>query len=171
MFKMIKAKLHDAGIIKTLCESAEAYALRDQQRQPGAEHFLLAALDLEDGTARLALEKAGAAPDDLANAIERQYTDALESIGLSVGSIGGAAPSAATHPRPGLYQASASGQDLMQVLATTRRHHAPLLGAHIVAIVAGMPHGIAARALRGMGVDLQVLRSAADEIIGERTIA
>ncbi|WP_375763443.1 hypothetical protein ACE10X_34930 [Bradyrhizobium sp. Pha-3] len=50
MFKGIGSKLNDMGTIKFLCERAETYALQDQQREPGAEHFLLASLDLPDGT-------------------------------------------------------------------------------------------------------------------------
>lgn len=65
MFGRIRSKLNDMNTIKLLCEGAEAHALQDQQREPGAEHFLLAALDLPDGTARLAFEKAGAQPGAL----------------------------------------------------------------------------------------------------------
>lgn len=61
MFKGIGSKLNDMGTIKFLCERAETYALQDQQREPGAEHFLLASLDLPDGTSRLAFDRAGGA--------------------------------------------------------------------------------------------------------------
>lgn len=71
MFNSFMTKLRDARTIKTLCERAEVHALRDQQQKPGAEHFLLAALDLEDGTARLAFSRAGAAPEGLHTAIEQ----------------------------------------------------------------------------------------------------
>jgi Clp amino terminal domain, pathogenicity island component len=56
MFARIKARLSSMSTLKSLCLRAEQHALRDQQRQPGAEHFLLAALDLPDGTARQAFE-------------------------------------------------------------------------------------------------------------------
>lgn len=60
MFAGIRSKLKNMNTIRILSERAETHALQDQQREPGAEHFLLAALDLPDGTARLAFEKAGA---------------------------------------------------------------------------------------------------------------
>ena len=63
MLQGIKSKLADIGVIRFLSETAEAYALQDQQREPGAEHLLLAALDLPDGAARRAFEQAGASPD------------------------------------------------------------------------------------------------------------
>ncbi|MEI3856126.1 MULTISPECIES: Clp protease N-terminal domain-containing protein [Ensifer] len=160
MFQGIKSKLNDMSTVKLLCERAEAHALLDQQREPGAEHFLLAALDLPDGTARLAFEKAGLAPDALRGAIERQYVDALRSIGLKANMPADTPMSAS----PGIYQAASSGREIMQALAATRRDHGPLLGAHVVGIVAGMSHGVAARALRAMGADPSTLKSAADAI-------
>lgn len=54
----------------------------------------------------------------------------------------------------------------MQALTAGRAERGPLLGAHVVAVVAGMAHGVAARALRAMGIDHAALRSAAQEIAG-----
>ena len=166
MFKRIRSKLDDMGTIKRLCERAEAHALHDQQREPGAEHFLLAALDLPDGTARLAFERAGAEPDALKAAIERQYGDALLSIGLAVS----APPEMPASANSGAYHATASGQAIMQELAATRRDHAPLLGAHVVSIVAGLPQGVAPRALRALGADPASLKSSADAIVRKSTL-
>lgn len=166
MFQAIKSKLDTMGTIKLLCEWAERFALQDQQREPGAEHFLLAALELPDGTARLAFERAGAEPNALRAAIERQYADALRLVGLKADG-----PAAAPMPaNSGIYEAAPSGQDIMQELAATRKDHGPLLGAHVVGIVAGMPHGVAARALRALGVDPAILKSTADAIaeVGRR---
>lgn len=160
MFKTILSKLNDMGTIRRLCEQAEAHALQDQQREPGAEHFLLAALDLPDGTARLAFERAGVEPDALKTAIERQYADALGSIGLAAQTSTDTPVSA----NPRVYHAAPSGQEIMQKLAAARKSHGPLLGAHVVGIVAGMTHGVAARALRALGVDSAILKSTADAI-------
>lgn len=163
MFKRIRSKLDDMGTIKRLCERAEIHALHDQQREPGGEHFLLAALDLPDGTARLAFEQAGAEPGALKAAIERQYGDALLSIGLTAD----APPDIPVSAHSGAYQAAASGQVVMQELAEARRDHAPLLGAHVVSIVAGLPQGVVPRALRALGVDPASLKSSADAIVGK----
>lgn len=160
MFQGLKSKLGDMSTIKRLCERAEAHALQDQQREPGAEHFLLAALHLPDGTARLAFERWGVEPDDLRAAIERQYGDALRSIGLRAEMPAGTPMSA----NAGIYQAAPSGREIMQALAATRKGHSPLLGAHVVAIAAVMSNGVAARALRALGVDAIDLKSAADAI-------
>ena len=68
MFGRIKARFESMGTIKALNEAAERFALEDQQREPGAEHFLLAALALPDSTARLAFEAIGADADGSADA-------------------------------------------------------------------------------------------------------
>lgn len=160
MFQGFKSKLNNISTIKLLCERAETYALQDQQREPGAEHFLLAALDLPDGTARLVFEQTGVEPDAVRAAIERQYADALRAIGLKADTPADTPMSA----NPGIYQAASSGREIMQELAATRKDHSPLLGAHVVGIVAGMSHGVAARALRTLGVDSIILKSTADAI-------
>ncbi|MVS98644.1 Clp protease N-terminal domain-containing protein [Devosia marina] len=164
MFNAIKSKLRDMGTIKQLCERAEKHALHDRQPEPGAEHFLLAALEMEDGTARRAFQAAGMDPDGLKAAIAQQYVAALESIGLAVEPTADHHDAVARPPAPGAYHAAPSGQDVMQALADSRNQHAPLLGAHVVAVVAAMPHGIAARALRGMGSDPVLLRTMAEEV-------
>jgi len=170
VFSNIKSKLHDMSTIRKLCETAESHALQDRQRQPGAEHFLLAALDLEDGTARLAFQAINADPDRLKLAIGHQYEAALLSVGITVAPADNGNDAAPKRSEPGAYQAAPSGQELMQTLAGSRQH-APLLGAHIVAIVASMPHGVAARALRGMGIDATELRVAAEEIASKSSLA
>jgi hypothetical protein len=52
MFDRLRHRLRGVGTLKTLCEAAEQHARRAGQDQPGAEHFVLAALDLPDGSAR-----------------------------------------------------------------------------------------------------------------------
>jgi hypothetical protein len=55
-------------------------------------------------------------------------------------------------------------------LADERQTHHPLLGAHVVAVIAAMRHGVAVRALRAMGVDAGQLKAAAEQIAnGVRT--
>lgn len=168
MFTKMKQRLRSMETIQSLCTLAEQHALRDQQRQPGAEHFLLAACDLPDGTAQAAFESIGADPFALRAAIDRQYEDALRSIGIDP--RGEQLRDSEQPPLPapaGLYDASASGKQLMQALASERLTHAPLLGAHVVMAVADMEHGVAARALRALGIDRRALKSAADAISKE----
>jgi ATP-dependent Clp protease ATP-binding subunit ClpA len=160
MLQRVKSKLADIGVIKFLSETAEAYALQDQQREPGAEHLLLAALDLPDGAARRAFEQAGASPDGLKAAIQKQYDDGLGSLGLKADSP----LSTPMTANAGVYRAAASGQDVMQKLAALKKGRTPLNGAHVVSVIAGLSEGVAARALRILDVDLSRLKAAADDV-------
>jgi ATP-dependent Clp protease ATP-binding subunit ClpA len=163
VFSRIKQRLDDMGTIKALCERAEQHALQDQQQEPGIEHFLLSALDLPDGTARRAFERVGANPSDLPQAIARQYGEALRAVGLDPEVAERLTRNLKPLPRKrGLYGATPSGKEVMQKLAADRKHHRPLLGAHVVAAVAQVPEGVAARALRAMGIKLDALKSAAE---------
>jgi len=57
----------------------------------------------------------------------------------------------------------------MQALAG--RRGTPLRGAQVVAVVAGMPHGVAARALRAMGIAPEHLAAAAEALAAEPAAA
>lgn len=162
MFRRLKQRFADAATLAALCRGAEDHARQDAQREPGAEHFLLAALDLPDGSARRAFARIGVDPDALKAAIARQYDEALNRIGVDPGGLA-STPEPLPPPPPGLYSAAPSGQDLMQLLAKDHRidRRGPLVGAHVVEGVAATPHGVSARALRALGADLDALGQAA----------
>lgn len=163
MFSRIKQRFNDMGTIKALCERAEYHALQDQQREPGAEHFLLSALDLPDGTARRAFARVGADASDLLQAIARQYAEALRPLGLDPRLSEQLAQGQVPLPRNGgTYAAAPSGDNVMQALAADRASHRPLLGTDVVARVVDLREGVAARALRMMGVDPDALKAAAE---------
>jgi ATP-dependent Clp protease ATP-binding subunit ClpA len=161
MFLRLKQRLHDMRTIRQLCTCAEQHANADGQKEPGSEHFILAALDLPDGSARKAFETIGADPGHFRQAIAEQYGDALRSVGVDPAPVA-QAPVVAPDPA-GLYRARTSAQALMQQLASLRqgRQGVPLMGAHIIAACAAFQHGVAARALRRMGVDIEALANAA----------
>jgi ATP-dependent Clp protease ATP-binding subunit ClpA len=165
MFRRIKARLTDMKTISALCLHAEKHALEDQQSEPGAEHFLLSAFDLPDGTAQRVFDQIGAHQTAIKPAIKQQYAEALRSIGLVADATWADRTDATVHPaKPQFYNASASGQQVLQGLAANRQEHAPLLGAHIISVIADMRHGVAARALRAMGIDPDLLKSTAEQI-------
>ena len=162
MFENLRRRVHDVGVIRTLCEEAESQAAAEGLANPGAEHFMLAALKLPDGTAERAFVRVGADRAELTDAIRRQYEAALRDVGFPAG------PAVATRPGPPMmantpYRASPSGQEVMRALAEARRGAGarPLVGAHVIAVVAGLEHGVAARALRLLGVDRAALRLSA----------
>lgn len=159
--------------IKALCLTAEKHANADGHKEPGAEHFVLAALESPDGTARKAFEQINADPSGFRAAIAQQHTDALKAVGIDLqpGAVGAGGPAVAVPPT-GAYQAQASAQTMMKQLATLQKANAgaPLLSAHVLVAVAAAQHGVAIRALKAMGVDPQALADAAAVEISAATV-
>ena len=147
--------------IRALLGGAERLAHEAGEAEPGAEHLLLAALALSDGTARRSFERLGADPDGLPAAIEAQHVDALQAVGIDPGDAGRVESPAA--PAPGPYRSTASAQAAFRRAVELSAVPAPrrLQGAHVVAAVAEMAHGTVPRALRRMGVDPERLGAAA----------
>lgn len=164
MLHRIKRRFRDMSTLKDLCLAAERYALADQQHAPRAEHFLLSALDLPDGTARGALKRMNMDSAGVRHALTRQHHDALRSIGISSETISEVmAEVKPLRDRFGAYNAAPSGRAVMQALAyRADADRTPLLGAHVMAVIAAMPRDTTARALQRMGVDLDDLRAAAE---------
>lgn len=160
MFHAIRQRFADMHTIKLLCEGAERHANADGQQAPGSEHFILAALELPDGSARRAFTRAGADPERFRDAIAAQYENALAGVGINPGSLDHLQES--VEPGYGPFQAHPSAQTLMQELPKLKSSATePLLGAHVVAVGASARRGVAPRALRAMGIDSEALVSAA----------
>lgn len=159
MFQKLRQRMADTRTIAALCEAAERHANADGQTDPGAEHFMLAALDLPDGTASSAFRRLGADPRQFRDAVAQQYGDALETIGLKAV----LPPAEPVPPGTGLYQAKASAQALVKQLSEWPRASSKerLSGAHVIAVAASGKQGVAVRALRTIGVDLEALGKAA----------
>jgi len=158
----LKTRLTDVRTINALMTGAEAYAHRAGEEQPGAEHLLLSAIDLPDGSARRAFERIGAEPHAFLTAVTASHDDALRSVGvepLPDDVLDAGHPLA---PR-GVFHMNASGRAAFQTAGRLAQAdgHSGLTGAHIVLAVAQMEHGTAARALRHMGVDPAALLEAA----------
>lgn len=160
MFKQLKNKFHDMATIKNLCNVAEQYALKRNEKTPGAEHFLLAALDLDEGSAKRIFEDLGVNPDDFNLAISKQYAAALESVGITQIATENLINQSAQKPNSIIFETKASAQDLMQTLAKRKDKDIPLQGAHVLEVISMMQDGVAIRALRAMNVDLSNLRQA-----------
>lgn len=147
LFAGLRRRFNDARTLALLCKGAEREARAAGQTEPGAEHFLLAALELPDGSARRAFERLGVAPAQVRAAIERQYAQALgDAVGIEPATpLSGAGA--------GVYRAAASGQEIVQALARRSDGDAGLRGADVLRAIAAMRHGVAARSLRALDLD------------------
>jgi ATP-dependent Clp protease ATP-binding subunit ClpA len=162
MFARIRQRFQDMRTIKALCEGAEKYANSEGHKEPGVEHFVLAALDLPDGAARKAFQRVNADPNRFHQAVVQQYKDALEQIGVDSAALD--ADTAPVSAQNGVYRAKPSGQQLMQRMIDVSRAApgVPLNGAHVVWAATMGRNDVASRAFRVMNIDPASLAEAAN---------
>ncbi|MYM28439.1 peptidase [Duganella sp. CY15W] len=164
MFAKLKQRWKDTRTIMALSLDAEKRALQEGHKHPGAEHYTLAALDLEDGSARRVFARIGVNPEAYRAALASRHGDALSAMGLD--GAAAATPNAEAPlpvPPSALFDAQPSGQSLMRRLPELQqRLPAPLCGAHVLLAAASMAHSAAGRAFKAAGIDLNVLSSAAE---------
>ncbi len=135
--------------LKDMFNRAEGFALSDQKTRPGAEHFLLAAIDMPDGKARAIIVDEGGDPDQISTAIAAQYQDALSEVGVQTAT----STESKTQPKPTvIYSAAESGKDVIQYMSKAKKS-GPLSSADLLSAIAAQEEGIAIRALRKLGVD------------------
>ncbi|MBB5019834.1 ATP-dependent Clp protease ATP-binding subunit ClpA [Chitinivorax tropicus] len=169
MFQRVRNYLAKAKQLKQLCEAAERYAHADAKSEVGAEHFVLAALDMSDGTASLALQVCGVDASQFRTALAQQYDVALRDVGMGgnkvrpIEAIGIATdvnrPTA--NPPRGIFRGAASAQALMQALH--RLGNDALLSANVLNAAAQAERGIVARTLAVLGIERKALIQAAQE--------
>jgi len=92
MLQRIRHRLADMRTIKALCEAAERHALAGGEREPGPEHFMLAAFDLPDGQARRVFERLGVDPAGVRAAIAASHGAALAGVGVDAAVLTDEAP-------------------------------------------------------------------------------
>jgi len=176
MFDVVKQRFRDMSTIKALCLGAEKLANADGQKEPAAEHFVLMALELPDGTARKAFERIQADPDSFRAAIARQYEEALRNVGISLPPDMIIANEKTSLPAGVVTKVQHSAQALfktmiyeIKVKEQKTNPAAPLLGAHVLLAATTAQYGVAMRAFRAMGIDPGKLAEAAkEEIIASR---
>lgn len=159
MFKRMKTRFQDMRTVTVLCHGAERIANQDGEREPGLEHFVLAACELPDGSATRVLAGLGKSPEDFRRAVAEQYRAALANAGIDVADME-ATPVPASN---GLYRAKPQTGQLMTRLSDScdDRGGAPLTGADMLAAIAGFEHGVAARSFASMGIPLPQLAAIA----------
>jgi ATP-dependent Clp protease ATP-binding subunit ClpA len=157
----IRRRRDDIATVTALLKGAEAAAREDGAAHAGAEHLLLAALGLPDGTAAAAFRRAGVDPGGLADAIAAQHAAALSAFGIAGSEPALPAPG---EPPTGAYRGDASLEPVLRAAAAAvKRDRIRLRGAHIVEAVATLEKGSAPRALAALGADRDVLARAARE--------
>lgn len=160
----VRRRMHDVGVVRQVLERAEQLAREDGVEQPGAEHLVLAACELPDGTARAALASVDTTPDALAAAISDVHDEALGAIGVQVAepAVDDAlpeppAPRGAYHSQVPLQEVFGRARELVD------QEDSRLSGAWFLVAAAERRRGTVARALRHAGVDPDELAVGARE--------
>lgn len=172
LVKTIRQRLRDMSTLKDTGLLAERIAHDIGESLVGAEHWVLAAIELADGTARLAFSRVGADAHGLRPAISQQYADALRVVGIDATALteSTSAPTVSAQ-RTITFQAQASTNALFAQFAKDQRinNRAPFMGATVIQAAASLTKGTLPRALSAMGVDAPALSDAAGQIIAERS--
>ncbi|MGZ8662650.1 MAG: Clp protease N-terminal domain-containing protein [Actinomycetota bacterium] len=157
----LRSGIRDVKTIGALLTGAEREARDVGIAEPGAEHLLLAAFDLPDGTARRAFERLGADPEGFRRALVAVREDVSRSAGIAAEADGDL--DVEMPPARGVYRMSPSGRAAFDDAGAMARadRSVGLTGAHVVLAVARMDHGTTARALRHLGIDRDELIAAA----------
>jgi ATP-dependent Clp protease ATP-binding subunit ClpA len=163
--------LEDMRTIKRLLTDAERIARDMGEEEPGAEHLLLAAIDLPDGSAARALGSMGIDAARIRAALLEEQADALVSVGVSRETAERLAAPEPLDPggAPLLYGAGPSAREAFRIAGDlARAAKQRLAGAHVVAAVATIERGTTARALQRLGVERNQLADAAARELGPR---
>lgn len=142
----------DVKNLSVLLAEAEHQANTLGDRVPGAEHLVLAALMLEDGSAR---ELLGVDAEQFRAAIIAVHEDALAALGITVSDID-LPPVKATSL---LYRSEASAEEVLRrtrVLA--KKAGVRFRGDFIVRAAAEREYGTVARVLQSLGIDRETLQ-------------
>lgn len=156
--------LDDMRTIKQLLTDAERIAREMGEEEPGAEHLLLSAIGLPDGTAARALGGLGVDADRIHAALRAEQADALVAAGVARETAEALAEPAPLGPggAPLLYGAGPSAREVFQEAGRLARSSKQrLAGAHVVAAVARLERGTLPRVLDRLGVDRERLADAA----------
>jgi ATP-dependent Clp protease ATP-binding subunit ClpA len=155
----LRTALADSRLIAALLTTAEAEARALGDPEPAAEHLLLAALLIEDPSAREALSSVAPTVDAAAvrTAIGAVHAASLTAVGIST-------PELDTPLRParGIYRSEVSAQEVFQRARVLSRHSRKgLLAAHVLLAAAEREHGTVARVLDHLGLERAAVTEAA----------
>ena len=151
-----RSQMYDIRFMQSLFPAAEAEAAAMGEKEPGAEHLILATLGFQEGSARRVFERVGADPDQFRDAVASQHAAALRSIGIDE-----QIPPPPERPNR-VYRGAPSARHVFpEVVKLVKRDKSRLSGAYILLVASQMEFGTTARALDEMGVDRDELATAA----------
>ncbi|PRY65444.1 ClpA/ClpB-like protein [Glaciihabitans tibetensis] len=159
----IRNALADIRTMNALFTAAENAATELGDEQPGAEHLLLAALDLDDASARAAFDAVNVTPDEVRSALVQVHAAALRAVGIEAATVDQLGSPGSSRPLTGPYRSTGSAQDLFQGARRLSASDKPSLlrAGHIVIVAAEAEYGTVARLIDLLEIDRAHLTEAA----------
>jgi ATP-dependent Clp protease ATP-binding subunit ClpA len=161
--------MYDIRFMQSLFPAAEALAAAEGEKEPGAEHLILASLDFQEGSARRVFRRVDADPDQFRAAVEAQHAAALRAIGIEddAEAIDRQVPPPSDKSR-GVFRSTPSAREVFpEVVKLVKQDKSRLSGAYILLAASQMEYGTTARALEAMGIDRRDLATAARAEVDE----
>ncbi len=155
----------DMATMRALLEAAEREAAAMGETEPGAEHVVLAALAMPDGTAAGAMAELGVDAARLRQAVDDVHAEALSVVGIADPPT----PTPIQTPTGrGVYRSKGSTRDLLTATAEARKalRTKRFTSAHVLMGASTMAHGTLSQALARLDVDPETLRSTAERYAG-----
>lgn len=152
-FSKLRARKRDMQTLAGLLGASVERAGADGESHAGAHHLLLAALEMEDGTARQVFARLGTDAEQVIAALGEHDSVALRSLGLpdeladldtKKASVGRQGKTDAT------YEAAMKN---VYAIHNERGDYRPLIGAHVVGGVAEIDRGVSARVFDALNLD------------------
>lgn len=159
-----KTMFDDMRTINRLLTEAERIARAMGEEEPGAEHLLLSAMDLPDGTAERALGRTGVTATAVRAALREEQVEALVSAGVARERAEALAESEPLGQAgaPLLYGAGPTAREVFgEAGRLARSAKQRLAGAHVVLAVTSLERGTVPRVLDRLAVDRGRLADAA----------
>ena len=151
-FDRWKQKFRDMKTIAFLCENAEKYARSHGEKEPGAEHFLLAAFDLPDETVKNLFKEDGVSEIIFKDSLKEHHRKNLEKLGIDYDVSMNEVEN--TPQNKSAYTSKYSSNELIKELyKRNNKRTTPLKGIHVVEAIVYLKTGIAFKLLSEMNKD------------------
>ncbi len=150
----------DVKLIAALLTTAENEARALGDAEPGAEHVLLAALLIDDASAR---DAAGVSADRARQALVAVHAESLAAVGVTAPEFDAPLP-----PARGVYRSEVSTHEVFQRARELAKHSpSGLRSAHVLLAVAEREHGTAARVLTQLGLERASVIESAHRVLAD----
>lgn len=182
LFQKMKSRKNDMKTLSTLLESSIARSVDGGEPSAGAHHLVTSAFEMDDDTAIQALAALGKSPADFAESLESLEHDTLAGLGIEAPELP-STPGASNEvgvleidiperwhiPKARLGKTDATFEAALKAIYEIHNEasdYRRLQSAHVLAGVAAVEYGIAARVFTAMGLERSAISDACRTKLG-----